>query len=175
MLGFQCSLPIQLNSAKDTDTIENTKQNHSRIEGLLKNNNSTNKPSPSNHNPIKVNSNSPVVLNQIPSNIPANNNNNKHQSSIANSNIDSGNNSMPLKQQQQPSSNNSQQILKKKNSFINRKTIRNYTAAAASATSLPTSNATDNCLIVTPPASFNLANPLLLLQPAQATKQEQSK
>lgn len=172
------SLPIQINPAKD-DTIENNKESFSRIEVLLKNNN-TNKPSPTNtnhNNSMKASSNSPVVLNQIPSNIPTTN---KHQSPIASTtnSITSSGNSMPHKHQQ----NSNSQILKKKNSFINRKTIRNYTAAAASANNISASNTnTDNCLIVTPAqnpqaaASFNLANSLLLLQPAQTTKQEQSK
>ena len=174
---LKCSLSNPMNLTKD-ESVENNKQNYSRIEVLLKNNNKISPSNACNSSAMKMNNhNISAVLNQIPSNIPCN----KEQSPANNSSAANSNANISHSTLLQNKQSTSTQILKKKNSFIHRKTIRNYTAAAA-ASSLPTS-AADNCLIVTQPsnasaqntASFNIANSLLLLQPAQATKQEQPK
>lgn len=165
----QCSMSNQ-NNVKDDQNLGN-KQNYSRIEILLNNNNNNNTNNSNNNSNTNVNQ---TVLNQIPSNIQ-----NIDVTKQINFNVS---NNMPPKQQI-PS-----QILKKKNNFINRKTIRNYTAAAAASitTNVTATNdnnkpLVDNCnkLILTEhsnsqPTSFNFANSLLLLQPAQTIKPEQT-
>lgn len=151
------------------DTIK--KQNYSRIEVLLNNNNTSSHTASLNNT-----SGNPTVLNQIPANIPSMQSAVQNNTKLFNSVSSSSSNS---------SKQSSAQILKKKNNFINRKTIRNYTAAAAASTANTlTSIDNSNSLIVAPPqtsvpqsatstSNFNLANSLLLLQPAQTIKHDQ--
>lgn len=146
--NFHNSNRCQAQNLIDDELRSMNKMNYSRIEILL------------NNNSIPNTASNQVILNQMPASIPPLHNENKQQTTS---------------QQTSVSKLNSSQILKKKNNFINRKTIRNYTAAAANATSLSTDSpiATPQANNIPKSGGFNLSNSLLLLQPAQTIKHDQ--